>query len=200
MADMEVLDTKKPWKVINKLLNFWKNLWKRDAECITSYHSRKIFQTDCNKINKIHRRMDVVNGNLEYICSYFGGACVQTYMTKDNLTEICFHLGTWNTPKYFKEAISDYLIEVKPFKTMFGDVDMDDYTCELFASCHSIDFKLKTSKPGIAFMDSYEQLKMIKDNQGLIKRVKAFVKEGRHLDPVHECYDSHRIMVDISHI
>ena len=186
--------------MINKLLVLWRRLWKRDAECITSFHSRGVFRSDRGKTNNITKRMDVINGNLQYICNYFGGACVQTYMTKDNLTEISFHLGTWNTPKYFKEAISDYLIEVKPFKTMHGDVDMDDYTCELFASTHNIDFKLTTTKPGVAFIDSYHQLKMIKDNQGLIKRVKAFVKEGRHLHPEHKCYESNRILVDISHI
>ena len=152
---------------------------------------QKIFAIERGKQNTVSRRLDIIDNAFQYNCIYFSGSCTHTYFPVENKTSIRFCIGDWELPKYYKNNISgNTVIKILPFKH-------EGYSFDVTASQNYISIEFNKLYDGIYFMNSYDQLNILRDHTEIKKKIKKFVKDNKHLN--YECKDN-IIELDISHI
>ena len=152
--------------------------------------NKKIFAIERGKQNTISRRLDIVRDTIQYNCIYFSGTCTHTYFPKDNKTDTRFIIGDWELPKYYKDNLGNSIIKVLPFK-------YEGYSFDVTASQGYISIEFYKMHDGIHFINSYDQLNILRDHTEIKRKIKKFVKDNKHLN--YECKDN-IIQLDISHI
>ena len=152
--------------------------------------NKKIFAVERGKQNTISRRLDIVEDTIQYNCIYFSGTCTHIYFPEDDKTETRFIIGDWELPKYYKNNLGNNIIKVSPFK-------YEGYNFDVTASQHCISIEFYKLNDGINFINSYDQLNILRDHTEIKRKIKKFVKDSKHLN--YECKDN-IIHLDISHI
>jgi hypothetical protein len=180
-------------------MRLWDRLFNRSLsthDLDTFVNPRRVFHIDKGSINNIGKNLVYTDHLITYQTMFFAGVCIQTYNSIYNKTTIEFQIGKHrNLPNYYRDNMKDLIIDVKEFRS-------NDFVFKVTASQYVLDINFKKEVDNISFLDSYQQLEIMKKHNGLIKRIKQFVKANKHLEE-HECINrssGKTIVVDISHI